>query len=133
MLLRLVAVIALLQGIAHGTLFLRARPRNGPAEVAVVEAMRGSRFPFGRSRRSYWDLYVGYGLEAAAVCFVEAALFWLLAGIAVRDRSLVKPIAALFLAANLGHIALVARYFFLTPAIPDALIALGLAGVLLAG
>lgn len=124
--LRIAAVVALLQFLAHGSLFVRARPRNGPAEVAVVEAMRSHRFNFAGSMRSYWDMYFGYGVFAAFFCLVEAVLFWQLAGAGGTAVGLVKSIALLFAMVNVLHIGLVARYFFIVPAIPDALIAIAL-------
>ena len=74
--------------------------------------------------RSYWDLYFGYGVEAAFICLVEAILFWQLAGIAGATPAIVRPIVALFLVTNVGHAILVTRYFFLVPLVPDILIAL---------
>ena len=73
-LLRITAALAAIQGLAHGALFVSAKPRYGPAEVAVVEAMRANRF-FAGGTRSYWDLYFGYGLIAAflAWAFIVAA------------------------------------------------------------
>ena len=129
-LLRIVAVLAFVQFIGHGTLFVRARPTHGPEEVAVVTAMKGTAFRFSAAPRTYWDMYFGYGLEAAFVCLIEAVLFWQLAAIATRDASLVRPIAALFLLANIAHLALLARYFaFIVPMVFDALIGVGLLGV----
>jgi hypothetical protein len=131
MLLRIAAVVALLQFVGHGTLLLRAKPTHGAAEVAVTDAMKQARFNFGGSMRSYWDMYTGYGLEAAFICLVEAILFWQLAAIAGSTPMIVRPIVALFLAANAAHVILVMRYFFLVPLIPDVLIALLLAWTLL--
>ena len=123
-LLRVTAVVALLQFVAHGLLFVRARPTHGDAEVAVVTSMKATRFNFGGSMRSYWDMYFGYGLEAAFICLVEAVLFWLLAGVAGTAPAIVRPIVALFLVANVAHAILMTRYFFLVPMVPDILIAL---------
>src|SRR2546427_7614596 len=67
-LLRVTAVIALLQFFGHAALFVRARPTHGDAEVTVVAAMKAHRFNFGGSMRSYWDMYFGYGLQAAFIC-----------------------------------------------------------------
>jgi hypothetical protein len=122
-LLRAAALVALLQFAAHGIMFVRAKPTHGEIEVSVVQTMRDHRFDFGRSNRSYWDMYFGYGLEAAFICLVEAILFWLLSAAAVGNPAVVKPIIILFLAANIGHAFLVMRYFFLVPLIPDLLIA----------
>jgi hypothetical protein len=126
-LLRVAALVALLQFLGHGAQFLRAKPTHGEAEVTVVAAMKAHRFPFGGSMHSYWDMYFGYGLEAAFICLVEAVLFWQLATIAGAAPAMVRPIVALFLVANLGHAILVMRYFFLVPLVPDVLIALLLA------
>ena len=120
--LRAAAVVALLQFIAHTAFFLRAKPTHGDAEVAVVAAMKAHHFDFGGSMRSYWDMYFGYGIEAAFVCLVEAILFWQLAGIASATPSILRPIIILFLAANIGHALLVLRYFFLVPVVPDLVI-----------
>ena len=127
--LRAATAVALLQFAAHTTLFLRATPRHGPDEVAVVAAMQAHRFDFAGSTRSYWDFYTGYGLEAAVICLVEAVLFWILAGAVGAHASVVRPVVGLFLAFNVAHLALMARYFFVTPMVPDAVIALVLAVV----
>jgi hypothetical protein len=121
-LLRTAAIVALLQFAAHGILFVRAKPIHGDTEVAVVQMMKDHRFDFGRSRRSYWDMYFGYGLEAAFICLVEAILFWQLSAVATTSPGVVKPIVMLFLAANVAHALLVLRYFFLVPLVPDLLI-----------
>jgi hypothetical protein len=125
--LRIAAVLAAVQGTAHGTLFLRARPRHGPAEVAVIEAMQSNRFDFAGATRSYWDFYVGYGLQAAAACLVEAVLFWQLARMAESQPALVRPTVALFVLVNVGHALLTARYFFYLPIVFDLAIAACLA------
>jgi hypothetical protein len=115
--------------VAHGGLFMSAKPRSD-AEASVVAAMRAHRF-FGGGSRSYWDLYYGYGLIAAAACLVEAILLWQLARIAQVQPGVVRPIVALFVAVNVGHALLVWRYFaFPIPIVFDALVAVCLAGAL---
>src|SRR6266542_1680001 len=99
----------------------------GPEESAVIEAMKAHRFDFMGSLRSYWDFYFGYGLEAAFVCLIEAVLFWQLATIAKTGPLLVRPIVALFFLANVGHAILAWKYFFITPIVPDVVIAVCLA------
>ena len=52
---------------------------------------------------------------------------------AANDPALVRPIAVLFVVANLAHIAMLVRYFaFPLPMVFDALIALALAGAAIA-
>src|SRR5204863_707542 len=120
-LLRVTAVIALLQFFGHAALFVRARPTHGDAEVTVVAAMKAHRFNFGGSMRSYWDMYFGYGLEAAFICLVEAILFWQLASIAGSTPAIVRPIVALFLVTNDGHAILLTRYCYLVPLVSHIL------------
>jgi hypothetical protein len=129
--LRAAATVALLQWAAHTTLFLRAKPRHGSEEVAVVNAMKSHFFAFGGATRSYWDLYFGYGLIAAVIVLVEAALFWQLAGAATGARRIVRSIAVVFLGFNVVHALLAAKYFFVTPIVPDVLIALCLAAAII--
>ena len=127
LLLRIVSLVALLQFIGHGTMFVRARPNHGPEEVAVVNAMRSHAFTFAVAPRTYWDMYFGYGLEAAFVCLVEAALFWLVAATAAENRAVVQSVAGLFAIANVAHVIMLVRYFaFPVPMVFDALIAVGL-------
>jgi hypothetical protein len=122
-LLRIAAILAAIQGFAHGALFTSAKPRYGAEEVAVIEAMKMHRF-FAGATRSYWDLYFGYGLIAAGVCLVEAVLLWQLSRITAASPALARPMIALLLAANVAHLILVGRYFmFLVPMAFDVLIA----------
>ena len=132
--LRIVAVVALLQFVGHGTLLVRARPTHGPEEVAVVDAMRSRAFTFARAPRTYWDMYFGYGLEAAFICLVESVLFWQLAGAAPESAALVRSVAGLFAVANVGHIVMLVRYFaFPVPMVFDGLIAAGLIAAAIVG
>ena len=118
--LKLAAVLALLQGIAHATLIVFASPKHGPEEVAVIDTMKSRRFNFLGAQRSYWDFYFGYALIAAIICVVEAVLFWQVAGL---GPEVIRPVASVFIAFNLVHAVLAWRYFFITPIIPDLLIA----------
>ena len=127
-LLRTASAIALVQFVGHGALFIRARPTHGADEVAVVEAMRAHFFQFGMAPRSYWDMYFGYGLEAAFICLVEAVLLFQLAGVAERAATVVRPVTALIVLANLAHFAMLARYFaFPIPMVLDAVLVTTLA------
>jgi hypothetical protein len=118
-LLKIAAVLALLQGIAHATLIIFASPKHGAEEVAVIDTMKSRRFNFLGAQRSYWDFYFGYALIAAIICVVEAALFWQVAGL---GPGVIHTVASVFIAFNLIHAVLAWRYFFITPIIPDLLI-----------
>jgi len=54
-------------------------------------------------------------------------LLWQLATIAKTDALVVRPIVALFFLANVGHAVLAWKYFFITPIVPDVVIAVCLA------
>jgi len=129
-LLRTAAVIALLQFLAHTSIFVFSTPKHGPVEAAVIEAMQSHSFNFSGSVRSYWDLYFGYGLLAAFNCLIEAVLFWQLATLAARSLRDIRPIIALFTAANLAYAAMVLKFFFIVPLVPDLVIAACLGGAL---
>lgn len=120
--LRAAGVAAAVQGLTHGAFFITAKPRHGVAEIAVVEAMKTNRFFAGQL--GYWDYYFGYGLIAAAICLVEAVLFWQLSRLVTVQPTGVRSIVALFFVATLGHAGLVFRYFrFPIPLAFDAMVA----------
>lgn len=126
LLTRIAAGVALMQGLAHGILFVESKPHSAP-EASVVAAMRDTHFLMGGALHSYWQMYFGYGLMAAASCLFEAALLWFIAPLARDNPVAFRPLAATILAANVVHALLVLRYFFLVPLVPDSIIMLLLA------
>ncbi|HWA29735.1 MAG TPA: hypothetical protein VG867_01495 [Rhizomicrobium sp.] len=120
--LRIASLVALVQGAVHTALFLTARPGHGAEEEAVIAAMQSHHFLFSGQPRSYWDFYFGYGLLAALVVFVEAILFWMLAGIAKDSPQRTRPIVALFILYNIAHATILMRYFFPLPIVMDGLV-----------
>jgi hypothetical protein len=132
LLLRTASIVALLQGVAHTLLIVSATPKLGADEIAVLGAMKAHRFDFLGSMRSYWDFYFGYALFVALTCVIEAVLFWQLAGLAAAHPALARPIVALFCGANVAFALLAAKYFFVTPIVPDVVIAVCLGVALLA-
>ena len=121
-LLRIAAVLAMVQAIAHAAMFLSAHPTHGPDEIAVVGAMKSHVFLFGGFRRSYWDMYFGYGLLAALVVVFEAMLLWLLGALAREEPARLRPLIGLLILYNLAHAALLWRYFFAVPIAADAVV-----------
>jgi hypothetical protein len=119
-LLRIAAVIAWVQGFAHGALIVTYVPMHGPAETTVVEAMRNSYFHFGGPwMHSYWELYFGYAMLAVLVCWMEGALLWM-AGAWPNEAK--RQVTWLVIAWNLVHAAVIARYFFFTPLYVDVVV-----------
>ena len=129
-LFRIAAVVALVQCIGHGSLFLTYRPSHGPEELAVVQAMQAHSFSFSGYMRSYWDMYFGYGLFSAFNCLIEALLFWTIAPLADGAGRRILPVATTFLFANIGYTALIARYFFALPAYFDVTLGLLMVAIL---
>ncbi len=126
-LLRVGAAWALLTSSLHTLLFLTYAPKHGPDEIAVVGAMKSHVFNFSGTAVSYWGMYFGYGLLSTLTDFVEGVLLWQLASIAKSAPSQVRPVVALFLIFNIGHIAVVTEYFFRAPLLNDVPLALILA------
>src|SRR5215470_5460360 len=122
-LLKLTSVLAFVQFCAHTAMFVTYAPVHGAEEAAVVETMKTHFFRFSGAPRSYWGFYFGYGLMSAMNCLIEAVLFWQLAAIATKAPRAIRPIAALFLVANVAHFILVRVYFFPLPGYFDLAIA----------
>jgi hypothetical protein len=128
--LRTAAVLAAVQYAAHGLLFITAKPKHGPPEIGVVEAMR-SRIP--GMPKTYWQLYFGYGLVAILFGVVEIVLLWCAGSLVSIEPHAVQTIMWVFLLANIAHAALVWTYFRLVvPVAFDILVAICLAAALAA-
>src|SRR5581483_5785375 len=56
LLLRIAAVLASIQYLAHAVLLLRAKPQHGKDEADLLEQMQRQRWKFNGFERSYWDL-----------------------------------------------------------------------------
>jgi hypothetical protein len=120
--IRAAALVALVQGLAHGALVLSAKPTHGPAEQMVVDTMKQYAFDFSGAHRSYWDLYFGYALLAAGACLAEAALLWLVAPMAYEAPQRLRRLVLLIVLANVAHALMVVRFFFFVPMVPDVLV-----------
>jgi hypothetical protein len=121
-LLRIAAIVAAIQGLAHGTLIWTSTPRHGPAERAVIDAMQANHFTFIGVSRSYWDFYFGYAMMGAFTCIVEAVLFWQLSRFVGTSSAAVRAVAGVFILFNIGHAVLAARFFILTPIVFEAVL-----------
>lgn len=124
--LRTAAVLALIQGIAHGMLHIRYIPSHGPLEQALVTNMKEASFSFGGFQRTYWGFYFGYGLMVIVTCLVQAGALWLVAGLAQIWPRKVAPLTGLYGVAYALHALLAWHYFFAKPVIFDVLITVAL-------
>ncbi len=118
-LLRIAAVIFLLFAIGHWFFSPWLMGVDGGARDALTAAARVDHPVFGLMR-SYWDFHVGFGHMVGVTFLMEAALLWLLAGIA-ESASAIKSLLAVLVIANVAITALQVAYFFWPPIILAAL------------
>ena len=74
--------------------------------------------------RSYFDFYVGFGMDLGVFLGAQAVLLWLLAGLAAADPKRARPAIAVFFAANLAITVLNAIYLFTAPLVMTGMVAL---------
>jgi hypothetical protein len=120
--LRFAAILALIQGVAHGALHIRYIPMHGPLEEELVANMKTENFIFGGFNRTYWGFYFGYGLMVVVTCLVQAAVLWFLARLASSRPREVTPLIGLYCFAYAVHAVLAWHYFFAKPVVFDMLI-----------
>ena len=125
-LLRIAAVITFLYFAGH-TAGIPWTPGEGPADAAVIEAMKSDHFPVFGVSRSYWDFYFGFGVTISVVLLAQAVILWQLAALAKTDGARLRPIIATFFVAFVVNAILGWMYFFAIPAVTATVIATFLA------
>jgi hypothetical protein len=114
LLLRIAAVITFLYFAGH-TSGIPWTPVLGPREIPVIEAMKSHPFALDGFRRTYWDLYFGFGLIISGFLLVQAVVLWQLSSLAKTDALRVRPIVASFFVAFIANAVLSWKYFFAIP------------------
>jgi hypothetical protein len=114
-LLRIDAVILLLLAMGHWFFSPWTMGIEGEALNTLSATARTNHPVFG-FMRSYWDFHVGFGHMAGVTFVMEAALLWLLAGIA-GGASSIKSLLAVLVVANIVIAGLQVVYFFWPPII----------------
>src|SRR5436305_13110070 len=122
LLLRIAAVITLLFFAGH-TSGIPWTPAVGPAELPVIEAMKGPSFDVVGSMRTYWDLYQGFGLTISCLLLLEAVVLWQLSTLARTDAFRLRPIIAAFFIGFVINTLLALKYFFVIPLVMSIAIA----------
>jgi hypothetical protein len=125
-LLRIAAIIMLLFFVGH-TSGIPWTPAVGPAEMAVIDAMKGHSFDVIGSTRTYWDFYLGFGVIISVYQLLLAVVLWQLAGLAKTDAARLRPIIASLLIAFVANAILAWKYFFAIPVVMSVVIAIVLA------
>jgi len=118
-LLRIDAVIFLLFATGHWFFSPWTIGIEGEALHVLSAAARTDHPVFGLMR-SYWDFHVGFGHMAGVTFVMEAALLWLLAGMA-GGASSIKSLLAVLVVANVAITGLQVAYFFWPPIILSTL------------
>ena len=114
-LLRIDAVIFLLFAVGHWFFSPWTIGVEGQALEALSAAAK-TNYPVFGFMRSYWDFHVGFGHMVGVTFVMEAALLWLLAGIAGGSSS-IKSLLGVFVVANFVIAGLQVAYFFWPPII----------------
>jgi hypothetical protein len=122
-LLRIASVLTMIHCVLHTIGGVLGKPMHGIDEIAVVDKMKCHAFNVMGSMRTYWDFFFGYGLGLTVTLFVQAILFWMLGSYVKTNPGLVRAVALLFCVDYALMAVVVGRYFFVAPAVFEALIA----------
>jgi len=122
--LRGAAVLSLLLGLGH----MMGKPwtpaKNDPLAAAVVVGMKAHEMHVMGFDRTFMDFYVGFGLMLGVYLLAQAALLWMLAGLANSAEARVRGMTIVFFAANLALTILAAGYLFTLPLILTGVVTL---------
>ncbi|WP_372786723.1 hypothetical protein [Phenylobacterium sp.] len=121
--LRFAAVVSLLLALAHTVGFTKTK---AGAQLTIRRAMEAAPFDLAGSTRTYWDLYVGFGLIISALMLAQAAVLWWLAGQESRHPGESRGLVAVLFLANLAVLGLDWRYLFGAPLVSTAVITLAI-------
>jgi hypothetical protein len=121
--LRFAAVTSLLLAAAHTVGFTKT---HAGVQLATRKVMEAAPFDLAGSMRTYWDVYVGFGLTISAMMCGQAVVLWLLAQQETRHPGESRPLLAVLFLSNLAVVALSWRYLFIAPQVVSAVIALAI-------
>ena len=113
-LLRIAAILSLLFCLGHSA-GAPWTPSPGGQSDAIVQLMQSFHFDIFGSNRSYWDFYLGFGLQLSVFQLLASVVLWLLGGLAADAPVRARPFVLAFLVANIAQLLLVLRFFFLPP------------------
>jgi hypothetical protein len=122
--MRIASILSFVFAAGHS--FGGAQSWSPVGETEVLRAMRSFRFDAEGFSRTYWDFYVGFGLIISVYLIVQAIVLWQIAARSKTQPVLVRPIAIVFIAANLASALLSWAFLFATPAVFALLIAVSL-------
>jgi hypothetical protein len=112
--LRSAAALTLLLGVGH-MIGKPWTPSKDPQAATVVEAMTSHRMHVMGFDRSFMDFYVGFGLMLGVYLLAQAALLWMIAGLAGSEPVRARQMAAVLFIANVALTILADAYLFTLP------------------
>ncbi|MBF5046548.1 hypothetical protein FGE12_29295 [Aggregicoccus sp. 17bor-14] len=122
-LLRISAVLLAVFAVGH-TFGVLSQHSAGPAEDAVVAAMRGYQFDMMGTPRTLWDFFLGGQWFMSAGAFVMVVALWQAGTLARQHGTSVRPLVVLLALGAAAYAVLSWRFFFIAPLVSCALSAL---------
>ncbi len=119
---RTASVLTLLFAVGHTRGFTKIDPRWGIEPL--IANMRNTQFRVQGFNRTYWDLYVGFGLLVSLFLVFAAVLAWQLGRLTPESLQLVKGLRWSLALCFVGVTILCWRYFFAAPVMFSAVICL---------
>ena len=113
--LRVSAIISLLFAVGHSLGGMQSW--SPTADNPVLQSMRTVHFDVMGVSRSYLDFYLGFGYSISVSLLLQAALLWMLSGVARNDAASARPMIAAFAVATVVSAFIAWRYIFPVPAI----------------
>lgn len=121
---RIAAVLILLFDLGHSAGY----PWSDPKWGVDTGAMRSTHFQILGFSRTYWDFYVGFGLEISVFLLLAAVLAWQLGGLPKQTPAPLLLTACALAVCFAALTALSWKYFFTIPIVFSALITICLVG-----
>ena len=120
---RISAVLILLFDLGHSAGF----PWSDPSWRVDTTAMRSSHFQVLGFSRTYWDFYVGFGLDVSVFLLLAAVLAWQLGGLPAQTLPLMRGTAWVLVLCFAAISVLSWMYFFTIPLVFSIVITVCLA------
>jgi hypothetical protein len=119
---RISSVLLLLFAALHGFGFQQVDPTWGVD--SLISSMRSMHFDLMGSSRTYWDLFVGFGLFLSVFLVFTAVLAWQLAGLPHQTLALLRGTAWALVICFAVVTIVCLKYAFIVPTVFSILILL---------
>jgi hypothetical protein len=119
---RIASVLLLLFAALHGFGFQQVDPAWGVD--SLIGSMRSMHFDLMGSSRTYWDLFVGFGLFLSVFLVFTAVLTWQLGGLPHQTLALLRGTAWALVICFAAITIVCLKYAFIVPIVFSILILL---------